>query len=179
MANFDFSLAGLFKTMRKKIRRPSGVGHILEKVIKNLGIAGQVHLVRIMTGWEKILGPPVSRVTFPRDLKAKTLFVDVENSVWLQQLSFMDSMIMEKINAFIGSKVVNKIRFGVGALPERSVDEGKDQAEALEDMELSNEDLDEIRDCAEAVSDLELRKTLRRILMKDRKLKKIRLKNKP
>jgi hypothetical protein len=159
--------------MGKKIKLPVGIGGILEKVIKNLGISGPVKLIRIMTRWEKILGPPICRITFPKDLKGKTLFVDVQDSVWLQQLAFMDKMIMEKVNKAIGSKAVEKIHFSVGPIPE-SPGPVEDQKWALEEIMLNNEDLDEISECVSGVTDLELKKSLRRIMGKDKKLKKLR-----
>lgn len=159
--------------MGKKTKLPVEIGGILEKVLKNLGISGQLKLIRIMTQWERIFGPPISLITFPRDLKGKTLFVDVQDSVWLQQLTFMDKMIMDKVNQGLRSKSVEKIHFSVGIIPER-IETIADPVKPLEEMTLDNKDLDEISECVSSVQDMELRKSLRRLIGKDKKLKKLR-----
>lgn len=159
--------------MGKKTKLPVEIGGILEKVLKNLGISGQLKLIRIMSQWEKIFGPPISRITFPRDLKGKTLFVDVQDSVWLQQLTFMDKMIMDKVNQRLNSKAVEKIHFSVGIIPER-IEPVEAPMKPLDEMTLDNEDLDEISEYVSGVKDMELRKDLRRLIGKDKKLKKLR-----
>ncbi len=159
---------------KAKKKQPVGVGNILEKVIKNLGMAGPMQLARILTRWDKIFDPSISKTTFPRDLRGKTLTVDVENSVWLQQISFMDQMIIDKINKNLGAKVVKKVRYQIGQIPERPLMEENRSTSVLDEVELENEDLDEITESIRGVSDSELRKSLRRILSKDIKLKKYR-----
>jgi len=164
---------------KKKTRRPVAISSVLERVMKDLGIGARVKIVRIITRWDKIFSPPVSRVSLPRDLKGKTLFIEVQDSVWLQQLTFMDQLIMDRINQEFGPGTVRKVCFSVGPVPERQGAEEEGPGPNLDAIVLANEDLDAIRECVKGIPDLELRRDLRRIMGKDWKLKKFRRERSP
>ncbi len=63
--------------------------------------------------WEKVVGE-LSKKSFVIFLKDKKLFVGVENSIWIQQMTFQKKSIIEKINDFLGDDYIKDIVFKIG-----------------------------------------------------------------
>ena len=54
--------------------------------------------------------PELKKVVKVKSIKDGTLTLIVENSVWRSELKFKQNNILEKINCYIKSELVNKIR---------------------------------------------------------------------
>lgn len=72
-----------------------------------------IHLVK---NWEQIVGTMLSQNTIPLKIKNHNLFILTKHAVFSQELSFMDQMIIKKIEdlfpAFNGK--IKKVRFSTG-----------------------------------------------------------------
>lgn len=72
-----------------------------------------IHLVK---NWEKIVGTMLSQNTIPLKIKNNQLFILTKHAVFSQELSFMDQMIIKKIEemfpAYKGK--IKKVRFSTG-----------------------------------------------------------------
>lgn len=72
-----------------------------------------IHLVK---NWEKIVGTMLAQNTIPLKIKNAQLFILTKHAVFSQELSFMDQMIIKKIEemfpAFQGK--IKKVRFSTG-----------------------------------------------------------------
>ncbi|MGD8779869.1 MAG: DUF721 domain-containing protein [Ignavibacteria bacterium] len=55
--------------------------------------------------------PELKKVVKVKKIKDGILTLIVENSVWRSELKFRQNSILEKLNCYINSEVVNKIRF--------------------------------------------------------------------
>ena len=89
-----------FKSLKevfKKERSLSGVREIVESadVI--------VHFYEIFPNLEKI--------AIPQQCEKKSLKIKVENPSWRNELKFMETEMIEKINSFFKEKRINQIRF--------------------------------------------------------------------
>ena len=73
------------------------VGEILPRVLELLGLDNRFEEVRLMQGWAEVVGPVVAKKSRPRMLKNGILFIEVENSVWMQELWFHQKQIIERI----------------------------------------------------------------------------------
>jgi Dna[CI] antecedent, DciA len=53
----------------------------------------------------------LEKIAEPVKIQNKTLFLRVENSVWRSEIKFKEQAIVAKINNYLKSSVINKIKF--------------------------------------------------------------------
>lgn len=87
------------------------VGEILEKTLKALPVTESFRVYPIWKNWESLVGPAVAGKTSPDFVRGKTLFVSVENSVWLHQLNFEKGALLAKILSLHPDEEITDIRF--------------------------------------------------------------------
>ena len=82
--------------------RPSGsldsFSTILSGLAKRLGLQSHLFEVRLQQQWREIIGEPVGSLTRPVQVRFKKLYLNVRNSVWLQQLMFLKPTLFAKVN---------------------------------------------------------------------------------
>lgn len=61
--------------------------------------------------WDEVAGEAVSRNAQPLWVKNRRLRVKVSDPIWLQELSFMEETLRNKLNERLGRKAVEKIEF--------------------------------------------------------------------
>ena len=92
-------------------------GTILSSVAKQLGLETRLVEVRIQQQWPDLVGEPIGSHTWPVQIRFHKLYLLVENSVWLQQLTFLKPALLAKLNAEAGSELLTDIVLRVGEIP--------------------------------------------------------------
>lgn len=112
------------KRVRKRGARlgPLGAKKSLQSVLTRYGAAREIREHRILIQWDKIVGPRVAAHTSPDALSKGTLWVRVDSSSWMHQLSFLKADIVKRANELCGQEIVSDIRFHLGRRKERSDD---------------------------------------------------------
>lgn len=141
--------------------RPSGsldsFSTILSGLAKRLGLQSHLFEVRLQQQWREIIGEPVGSHTWPVQVRFKKLYLNVRNSVWLQQLMFLKPTLLAKVNEQAGSELITDIAFRVGEIPDaRTVV----QASSPHQEPVNEAALIEANAHAAAVQDPELRNRL-------------------
>ncbi len=93
---------------------PSSASRAFSSVLKRHGIAKEVREHRLLLQWDKVVGPRVADRTLPDRLEKGVLWVRVETSSWMHQLSFMKEEIIAKANELCGEEVVKDLHFHLG-----------------------------------------------------------------
>ena len=96
-------------------------GEILNDTIRKLGLDSKIKSHQVWYIWDKVVGQHIANVAQPEDIKGKTLFVNVRDNIWLRQLKFLESMMVDKLNSTIGETVINKIYFKLGEIKQSPV----------------------------------------------------------
>jgi predicted nucleic acid-binding Zn ribbon protein len=96
------------------VAEPEKAGDILERLTGRMGIASRLEREKAVILWEEVVGGNVARRAGAKAIRGGVLFVVVESSTWLQELSLLKEGIIQKINRLIGSEVVDDIVFRVG-----------------------------------------------------------------
>jgi predicted nucleic acid-binding Zn ribbon protein len=73
------------------------VGEILPRVLQLLGLDNKFEEVKLMQGWAEVVGAVIAKKSRPRMLRDGILFIEVENSVWMQELWFRQKQIVDRI----------------------------------------------------------------------------------
>jgi len=84
----------------------------------------------IWSHWSEIVGPELTRVTMPRDLKNKTLYVTVAHQAWAHQLHFLTPSILTKIRSLCPRTDIRDLHYVVGTIS--AVDTSKNAADDFE-----------------------------------------------
>lgn len=94
--------------------QPEKAAKILERLTSRMGIAARLEREKAVVVWEEAVGKNIARRARALSLRNDILFVQVQNSVWLQELSLLKEGIIEKVNTLVGKDVVRDIVFRVG-----------------------------------------------------------------
>ena len=150
------------------MKKLSPLGRILTRSFKSLGVDLKITQQKVMDQWLEIVGEPIDSISRPRYFKFRTLFVNVSDSMWLHHLVFMEDQIKEKINKFMGRKLVQKIYFKVGELSSIKAKKPLEKEDSRIDLFRFTNKNDE-KDADAVVSDLkdaDLKIILKRIMIK-------------
>ncbi len=93
-------------------------GSILDRLTQRMGISTRIEQEKALLYWREAVGETVARRAKARSIKGGILFVAVQDSVWMQELSLLKERIIEKLNSLIGKTVVKEIVFKLGDINE-------------------------------------------------------------
>lgn len=156
---------------------------IIPATIKSMNIQKKYNTQSVIVHWKKIVGDDIAIHTHPVLIQSGILVIEVNNSVWCHHLSMMKENIIEKINSFIGEKLIVDIRFKVGYLKKGHNEESNEddiqpsKTYKLSKVKLDDSDMQIIHDTVEYVHDKYLRQKILRVMRKDFALKKIQKQN--
>jgi Dna[CI] antecedent, DciA len=83
--------------------------------------AAREPIVLLEAGWGEIVGPEVAKNSHPARIADGTLTVTTRSSAWSHQLSFLSEHVLRAVAARVPGAGVERLRFRVGRLAERSV----------------------------------------------------------
>lgn len=102
-------------TVSRKARRSSGrpepVGEVLAGYLDGTSLGESLARLGAIEEWAGAVGPKVSRVTRPVEVRGETLVVEVASSAWLSELSMMRRLILDRVNAVRDGPAIGRIRF--------------------------------------------------------------------
>lgn len=161
---------------RKRSLKPEPLGQIIRKVAKRDGIPLDLADLRLLSLWDRAVGPRVAAQTFPQEIRRGILQVRVSSSVWMHQLQFLKEDILRKLQEVMGSDAVKGFRFSIGEIPRAAPASRPDSPppDVLGTNLLSARDRRLIEVNLATLADPELRELLRRVMTKDILRRRIR-----
>ncbi len=95
-------------SMHIMAKRPSmhSITGVLEQVLKNLDLDKALIQAGILKHWEAAVGPSIAVHAHPEQIRSDKLYVRVDSSAWLQELTLLKPSLLEKLNAVLGEKVI-------------------------------------------------------------------------
>ena len=84
---------------------------IIMRTLSRYDKKGGLRLVRLWREWENVVGPDVAELARPLGHKDGTLLLNAPDPVAAQQLSYYIPELLERVNAFFGELVFDKVRF--------------------------------------------------------------------
>jgi len=150
---------------------PSSVGEVLEKLFNKLSIDKKLKEVNALKLWEEVTGEKISQHSLPLFVRKGNLFVRVDNSGWLTQLTYLKHEIISELNKRLGGESIKNIYFRLGEVKKRKKGEIK---AAQVRIDLEKEELARIKEKLKGVKNKSFQPVLSRILIKDRQIKKER-----
>jgi len=150
---------------------PSSVGEVLERLFNKLSIDKKLKEVNALKLWEEVTGEKISQHSLPLFVRKGNLFVRVDNSGWLTQLTYLKQEIISELNERLGRESIKNIYFRLGEVKKKRKRETK---VAQVRIDLEKEELARIKEKLKGVKNKSFQPVLSRILIKDRQIKKER-----
>ncbi len=148
--------------------KPEKLISILNQTLDKMGLAAGLSRSSIVELWPKIVEPAVAKHAQAEKVTGSVLHVNVDSSVWMNELSSIRHILLKKINGMLHDQAspITEIRFhqrswvtGKSELPKKSESSGEPK--------LSDSEKGRIRATLDPVSDPELRDVLERLMEKD------------
>ncbi|PID71458.1 MAG: hypothetical protein CSB34_07040 [Desulfobulbus propionicus] len=116
-------------------------------------------LVRLVKTWDRLLGDPLAKVTYPAFFRGNVLWLFVENSAWMQQVQFLKLDILAAVQKTLPEESIEDIRF--------MLDPGNDQiqekAEQTAPLPVNKEAEQHLKDMIAGVKDEKTRQALHKM----------------
>jgi predicted nucleic acid-binding Zn ribbon protein len=111
----------------KRGGKPIPLGSFLGPALRRLGIADAIREQTGLRAWREAVGEPIARRTETLGVRGGVLWVAVEGSAWMQELSARRPEIVARLAERVGAGVIRDVRFVVkGSDLVRGFDGGSD-----------------------------------------------------
>lgn len=151
---------------------PRPVGEILDQLFSRLGIESRIKELRLLKYWEEIVGKAIAQHSHPVAIHKGNLFVKVDSSAWMAQITYFKEKIISEFNRREQDEIIKDIYLRLGKIS--PVKRKKQTGNGLRAISLQTADLKWIEKITSRLEDKNLKKVIRRILIKDKRLKKRR-----
>jgi predicted nucleic acid-binding Zn ribbon protein len=100
--------------VRRRKGDPEPLSGLVPKILEDLGIGGGTRVVQVAERWLEAVGPEIAAHCKPVLFKNDTLEVDVDSSVWCQQLQLQSPEILAALREVLGDRAPSGLWFRVG-----------------------------------------------------------------
>ena len=87
------------------------MSELLNSLIQKKGWKKQITRNRVFLLWDRIVGEDIAVHAQPFVVRGRTLWLNVSDSVWMQQLQFQKMTILERVKQVLPGSSINDIRF--------------------------------------------------------------------
>ena len=136
---------------------------ILQGVARRQGFDIKLWEYRLQARWPEVVGEVLAAHTSPSRIKFRKLYVTVENSMWLHQLTFLKGTLLEKIRSEIGQDFLTDIIFRVGEITALNT---STSIETPIHPHVSAETMMAATECSRVIENQDLRNTFTRVIAK-------------
>ena len=95
----------------------SSLRRALERSLRDLGLQKRLKIEQLTMLWPKIVGPGVAKIASPAQFRNGTLFIDVADSVWMQELKFQEGELIDRLNDALREPLVRRLFFQLARTP--------------------------------------------------------------
>ena len=94
------------------MRRSKGqtIGEVIKELLKNYDITSKFNEAHVITSWDKLMGPSVTKYTVKIEVDKRILFVKLSNAALKQELSYARQKIKKMLNDEVGEEVLLDVR---------------------------------------------------------------------
>lgn len=94
--------------------QPRAIGGVVERVLGDLGLEAAAHALRVGERWPEAVGPEAAAHARPAGMRGDVLEVEVDTSVWCQQLQLCRPEILDRLGELLGDDAPSDLHFRVG-----------------------------------------------------------------
>ncbi len=146
---------------------------LLTQTLERRGLGRVVLLSRLQQHWTEIVGPQLAKVAKPEGVRSHVLFISVVDAVWLQQLKFYQSQVLQNMRRALGDIPIYRLHCTLAAparpaSPSEARRSGTQSSEARSaaaeraPLPLTTEEERQVITGTDSIADPELRELVRR-----------------
>ena len=94
--------------MRRSKSQP--IGDVIKELLKNYDITSKFNEAHVITSWDKLMGPSVTKYTVKIEVEKRILFVKLSNAALKQELTYARQKIKKMLNDEVGEEVLLDVR---------------------------------------------------------------------
>ena len=83
---------------------------IVNQLLRQEGLETPLNERRLIDAWETVAGATIARYTTEKFIRNQVLFVNILNPALRSELSMMKTLLVDRLNAVIGARVITDIR---------------------------------------------------------------------
>ncbi len=136
----------------------NNISNILPGVIQQKGWKIQLEQYDIFRKWNELVDEEVAQCSKPLKIDKGILWLEVENSAWLQQLQYQKHWLLEELNRFLTLSRLSDIRLVVDTGARRKQEKPKGK---IKFVPPSPEEFEKFKKKTEWIEDEESREALR------------------
>lgn len=93
----------------------NSVGDVLQGLFEkgNPRLAEDLKRFRLKSVWPQVVGGEIANHCYPKGFREGTLFLCVKGSVAMNQLLYLRTQIIEKVNEYLGINWVKELKFSL------------------------------------------------------------------
>ncbi len=159
------------------------VGQIIPRAIKHLTQSPEYKFYLIKFYWENIVGEEIAAHAAPKNFAFGVLYIGTSSSVWANNLLYMKFDIMTKINNSLKYSLIKDIKFTYGKMGGNKdipvkIKEKRNIKRMIAATDLSSMDINKINLSCSKINDNDLAESIKKVLVLDKKVNKIKKMNK-
>ena len=113
MARYSLGEVNIMTLTRamKRQGKVTSLSKALHGMLRSWGVDGKIRESQAVAFWSQIVGPRIAEVTESLRVEDGRMFVQVQSSSWKNELVFMKTEIIQRLNKAVGRKVIKDIVF--------------------------------------------------------------------
>ena len=96
---------------KREAASPSGVGELLDRVLRRIDSDQRLHAYRVWSFWAEEVGETIASRAHPAGIHGGVLSIRVTSHSWIQELQFMKEDIRARLNKRLGKDLIRDIYF--------------------------------------------------------------------
>jgi len=145
---------------KKKIVR---IGSLLDSLIVSRNWQSNLNRSQLFEFWDQAVGKDICGNAQPKVIRGNVLWVDVTDSVWMQQLHLMKEHLRQVLNDRLGGEEIKDIRFNLVSRLKHVLAPRKEEKKNPVVMRPDPEKLAEFEKMIGAIEDEEARNSFRKL----------------
>ena len=89
--------------------QPESLGKVIEKMLDVFKLRAKVQEAQVVDAWGEIVGPMIEKRTRDVYIRHKKLYVKLDSPVVKQELMYMRSKIVERVNQHVGAEAITDV----------------------------------------------------------------------
>jgi hypothetical protein len=135
----------------------------LQHSLRELGLERRFKSEQIAVIWPKVVGQAIAKIAHPTQLRNRTLYIDVADNVWMQELKLRQRDLLEQLNDALGEPLVERLFLRLGHIPPAAAGEQAERPSIPDtNVPLAPHEEDALDREVASVADPELRQVLKR-----------------
>jgi len=83
----------------------------IEKFLRDFKLEDKLNETRLVSHWEKVAGKLIARHTLDLYVRERVLYVRTDTPALKQELTYMKTRLIQRLNKLTGKEVIEDIRF--------------------------------------------------------------------